>query len=47
MVFHTIHNKPPDHFKIVLNNVELDRVNSTKFLGVMIQENLHWQTHIN
>ena len=47
MIFHTQLNKPPDDFQIILNNVELERVDSTKFLGVLIQENLQWNTHIN
>ena len=47
MIFHTRFNKPPDSFKIVLNNVDLERVDNTKFLGVLIQENLGWKTHID
>ena len=47
MIFHKRFNKPPDQFQIVLNNVELERVTNTKFLGVMIQENLMWDIHIN
>ena len=47
MVFHTRFNKPPITFKIILNNVELERVDNAKFLGVIIQENLMWNTHIN
>ena len=47
IVFHTQSNKPPDTFKITLNNVDLERVANTKFLGVMIQENLRWKTHID
>ena len=35
------------HFKITLNNIDLERVKYTKFLGVLIQENLSWTTHIN
>ena len=31
----------------MINGIELERVNSTKFLGVLIQENLMWNTHIN
>ena len=47
IIFHTRHNSPPSTFQIVLNNVELERVEYTKFLGILIQENLSWGTHIN
>ena len=47
IIFHTQYNKPPDNFPIILNNIELERVDNAKFLGVMIQENLMWNTHIN
>ena len=39
--------KPPDDFTITLNNIELERLTYTKFLGVLIQENLQWNRHIN
>ena len=32
---------------VVLDNTELDRVTKTKFLGVMINENLTWKNHID
>ena len=32
---------------IILDDVSLDRVNSTKFLGVTIDENLTWKKHID
>ena len=47
IIFHKRSNKPPDNFQIMINGVELERVNNTKFLGVLIQENLMWDTHIN
>ena len=47
MIFHTSYNKPPTSFQIILNNIELERVENSKFLGVIIQENLMWNTHIN
>ena len=34
-------------FRIILNNVELERVDNARFLGVIVQENLMWNTHIN
>ena len=47
IVFHTKSNKPPDDFRISLNSIDLKRVTNTKFLGVKIQENLSWKTHID
>ena len=47
IIFHTPHNKPPQDFTISLNNTVLERVQTTKFLGVYIQENLTWNTHTN
>ena len=47
IIFHTIYNKPPQDFTISLNNTVLERVQSTKFLGVYIQENLTWKIHTN
>ena len=47
IIFHKSHNKPPSTFSITLNNIELERVEYTKFLGVLIQENLSWHTHVN
>ena len=47
MIFHTRFIKPPVVFQILLNNVELERVDNAKFLGVIIQENLMWNIHIN
>ena len=47
VIFHTRFTKPPDNFSIKLNDIELERVKYTKFLGVLIQENLKWDTHIN
>ena len=32
---------------IILDDVSLDRVNSTKFLGVIIDENLTWKKHVD
>ena len=46
IIFHKPHSKPPDTFKITLNNIELERVECTKFLGVLIQEHLSWKPHI-
>ena len=37
---HQISN-PENNIKVILDNVELSRVNKTKFLGVLIDENLN------
>ena len=47
VIFHTRFNRPPNNFCIKMNGIELERVHHTKFLGVLIQENLKWNTHIN
>ena len=48
VIFHSRYReKPPDTFSIILNNIELERVTHTKFLGVLIHENLLWNHHIN
>ena len=39
-------NLKPDYLKITLNDIELERVEHTKFLGVTIHENLSWKPHI-
>ena len=39
--------KAPNDFDIVLNDTKLERVKSTKFLGVLIDENLTWKNHID
>ena len=36
IIFHKFRNKPPPNFKITLNNVELERVEYTNFLGVLV-----------
>ena len=40
-------SKPENSIKVILDNVELSRVNKTKFLGVLIDENLTWKDHID
>lgn len=46
MIIHFINQKPPDEFKVFLDGIELENVKSTKFLGVMINENLSWNDHM-
>ena len=31
---------------LILNNTTLERVNSIKFLGVILDENINWHKHI-
>ena len=39
--------KPQQHFNVILDDTVLDRVKCTKFLGVLIDENLTWKCHID
>ena len=47
IVFNRRKKIPPDICKIFINNNELNRVNTTVFLGVTLCENLSWHKHIN
>lgn len=38
---------PRELAKILINGVEILQVQSTKFLGVMLDERLNWSTHID
>ena len=40
-------SKSENNIKVILDNVELSHVNKTKFLGVLIDENLTWKDHID
>ena len=44
MIFH---QKTPDGFRVFLGDTELEQVKTTKFLGVMINETLSWDDHMN
>ena len=46
MCFHTS-NKTVTYSKLKINNVTIDRVNDSKFLGLIISLNLKWNKHIN
>ncbi len=37
----------PNYPKLYIGNKELDRVNTYKQLGLYLDENLNWETHIN
>ena len=39
--------KAQQHFNVILDDTVLDRVKNTKFLGVLIDENLTWKCHID
>ena len=39
--------KPPAIDPLIINGVEIERVNETKLLGVMITDDLKWDTHID
>ena len=46
MIFHAI-NKSIEGFipSLVINEIQIDRVNSFKFLGLNLHENMSWNTH--
>ena len=46
MIFYLRHQKPPDEFEVTLDGIKLENVKTTFFLGVMINENLSWNEHI-
>lgn len=37
--------KKTTEVKIILNNVEIERENKTKFLGVIIDDKIFWKAH--
>ena len=39
--------KQNEDLDITINNVKIDRVYVTKFLGVLIDSNLNWKEHID
>ena len=41
------HTTITQKINVILDDVSLERVNSTKFLGVIIDENLTWKHHID
>ena len=45
MVF-TMKNKLSHHVDIIVNNVRIEKVYVTKFLGVQIGSKLNWKNHI-
>ena len=47
MVFSTTKKTIPDHCKLFISNDQIHQVSHTKFLGVMIDNKLNWDFHIN
>ena len=47
MIFQNKHNNKPDlNFKIEINDRNIDKVEVTKFLGILIDNYLSWKSHI-
>ena len=46
VIFRTTNSKTPAHFKLLLRSQEIDRVNTIKFLGLIVHENLSWKPHM-
>ena len=49
MIFHPKQKNLPNHQipNIIIDNQPVERVDSFKFLGVLIDENLTWNKHVN
>ena len=47
IILHNRQKKIPIGSKILINNVTIEKVFFTKFLGVIINENLTWSNHIS
>ena len=45
--FHNKETVAKQNINVILDDVSLERVNFTKFLGVIIDENLTWNNHID
>jgi hypothetical protein len=46
MIFSPNKNTPLDDFTLVIDNQPINRISNTKFLGVIIDDNLKWDAHI-
>jgi len=46
VLFHFRQKKIPENTGIKIDNMKIEQVTSTKFLGVILQENLGWSDHI-
>jgi len=47
VIFHSPQKKITHHINLTLNNCILKQVTATKYLGVMIDENLNWKSHVS
>ena len=48
MIFKNKHNNKPDlHFRIEIDDKHTEKVEVTKFLGILIDNNLSWKAHTN
>ena len=47
IAFHNKEKVAKQKINVILDDVSLERVNFTKFLGVIIDENLTWKNHID
>ena len=48
MKFKNKHNNKPDlHFRIEIDEKHIEKVELTKFLGILIDNNLSWKAHTN
>lgn len=46
MIFKSKYNRNTDiNFRIIIDNKQLDQVNTTKFLGILIDDKLSWNAH--
>ena len=46
-IFHTNHKKIPDNYNsIKMENTQINRVTSTKYLGIILDDKLNWNDHI-
>ena len=41
------HSNQPDHHRIYIDNIVIERVNCNKFLGVIIDSKLSWSDHVS
>jgi hypothetical protein len=46
MVFHTV-NKKIEHLNLKIDNKSIELVNDFNFLGILVDSNLNWKSHIN
>lgn len=47
MIFHPLQNKKKYTLNNTANGCQIEQVSKFEYLGIMLQENLHWDAHIN